>query len=55
VRRDDQSLLTDAAAAPAEIERSREFYRRLGFAMIDTGRCQLVDWACMHCSAIFLF
>jgi hypothetical protein len=33
----------------AEIEKSIEFYERLGFTTIDTDRCQPLGWARMHC------
>src|SRR5262245_44337520 len=33
----------------AEIERSIEFYERLGFATIDTDRTSPLGWARMHC------
>ena len=33
----------------ADIERSIRFYELLGFATIDTDRCQPLGWARMHC------
>jgi hypothetical protein len=33
----------------AEIEKSIEFYERLGFTTIDTDRCQPLGWARLHC------
>ena len=33
----------------ADIEKSMEFYGRLGFATIDTDRCTPLGWARMHC------
>jgi glyoxalase/bleomycin resistance protein/dioxygenase superfamily protein len=33
----------------AEIERSLRFYELLGFATIDTDRCNPLGWARMHC------
>jgi catechol 2,3-dioxygenase-like lactoylglutathione lyase family enzyme len=31
------------------IERSIDFYRLLGFNLIDTGGCEPLEWARMHC------
>lgn len=33
----------------AEIEKSIEFYERLGFTTIDTDRCRPLGWARLHC------
>ena len=33
----------------AEIEKSIQFYELLGFATIDTDRCQPLGWARLHC------
>ena len=33
----------------AEIERSIHFYELLGFATVDTDRCQPLGWARLHC------
>jgi catechol 2,3-dioxygenase-like lactoylglutathione lyase family enzyme len=33
----------------AEIEKSIEFYERLGFQTIDTDGCQPIAWARLHC------
>ena len=33
----------------AEIEKSIEFYERLGFQTIDTDACQPLGWARLHC------
>lgn len=33
----------------ASIERSIEFYERLGFETIDTDRCEPLGWARIHC------
>jgi hypothetical protein len=33
----------------AEIERSIQFYERLGFTTVDTDRCKPLGWARLHC------
>jgi hypothetical protein len=38
----------------AEIEKSIRFYELLGFATIDTDRCQPLGWARMHCEGAAL-
>src|SRR5262245_54285216 len=32
-----------------EVERSIRFYELLGFALVDTDRCNPIGWARMHC------
>jgi catechol 2,3-dioxygenase-like lactoylglutathione lyase family enzyme len=51
--RDDDVMLKAGWFTPmlhvGSIERSIEFYERLGFELIDTDHCVPIGWARMHC------